>query len=552
MSEQNLPFIRKFHFKTENSYTVDLSKAVLSPSLIEPIFSAICSIGGGYKRHSLMNLMYGVRILLKVLGEDSRLRKGKILPYDSLERIREAVGKSDLHWRSKNMILHRCAAVLTWIHRNRNGSIAQNAILQVESFLDDGAKGRKKTHHSDEVMRRIMRACEEDIDKYWERFEQGQKLLEGKAKNKEEKQLATLLKKLTAIGNGLIPKQLDISANSLADQVWKAGGIEHLRTYIHLTAESFLPFYLHITAQLAGNSVSVFNISRECIISHEILQHSEMVTWAKGRSIHQSRAFDIRKKNAAPNLLRKLLMMTEPLVKHTPPQDANKIFLHCRGDTGSKQLSWATVHKRLATFIEEKGLPNFDPVDLRPSVGDLHAQIGGIHAAKKILNQKKVSTTERYLNRERVEEAQDKLIHKFQGVLASSAAELKKSLKESKGADGRRVTTFGFDCKDPLAGIAPGSRKGEKCNQFKNCSECTGAIVVLDDPLIIARLLQAHAHLEKWRAIANGQGWGKRFSSIYQDTFDIIDIELLPLVPVHTRPVARSMVKSLPPLPDLE
>lgn len=552
MTKSNSPFIKTFRFETANDYTVDLSQASFSATLKEAIFSAICSIGGGYRRKTLMTLMYGVNVLVKMMEDDTQLRTAKVFPGDILNRLREKAEEGNLHWRSKNVIVHRCAAVLTWIHRHRNKSIARNAVLTVESFTDDGTIGRKKTHHSDEVLRRIMRACEEEIDMYWERFQLGKKLLKGKFSNREEEPLAELLSTLTTIGNGFIPRQSDIAAHGLAYQAGKAGGIDYLRTFIHLTADSALPFYLHITAQLAGNALAVFDISRDCIINHEILENSEIVTWAKGRSKHQSRAFDKRKKNAAPNLLRKLFMMTESLVELAPPQDANKVFLHYYGATGSKQLSWATIHQRLETFIKKHKLPNFDPNDLRPSVGDLHAQVAGIHAAKKVLNQKKVTTTERYLNKERVEEAQDKLIWKFQGILVDSAQKLHSSNSERIATDGRRATTFGFDCKDPLAGIAPGSRKGEKCNQFKNCAECSGSIVVLDDPLIIAKLLQAHSHLTNWRSIANARGWGMRFIKIYQDTFDIIDREILPLVPMHTRPLAKSMVDSLPPLPDLE
>lgn len=248
MTKQNPSHVKLFRFATERNYKVDLSAATISGPVKEAIFSAVCSIGGGYRRASLENLMYGVRALVKAMEDDARLRKIKVIPSDMLEHMRHVTDKRELHWRSKNMILHRCAAVFTWIHRNRSHSIGKDPILTFETFADDGSTGRKKQHLGDKVLRRIMLECEEEIDTYWERFQLGKRLLEGKFDNKQEEKLATLLSTLTKIGNGFIPRQTVVSANSLAHQAALAGGIDHLRTYIHLTTESFLPFYIHITA----------------------------------------------------------------------------------------------------------------------------------------------------------------------------------------------------------------------------------------------------------------------------------------------------------------
>ncbi len=42
------------------------------------------------------------------------------------------------------------------------------------------------------------------------------------------------------------------------------------------------------------------------------------------------------------------------------------------------------------------------------------------------------------------------------------------------------VSMFGFDCKDPLAGIAPGTHRGELCSHFLGCFTCPNAIISPD------------------------------------------------------------------------
>ena len=59
---------------------------------------------------------------------------------------------------------------------------------------------------------------------------------------------------------------------------------------------------------------------------------------------------------------------------------------------------------------------------------------------------------------------------------------------------GKAVSMFGFDCKDPYSGIAPGSHAGDLCNYFLGCFTCPNAIVT-PDPASLARLLKARDHL---------------------------------------------------------
>jgi hypothetical protein len=50
----------------------------------------------------------------------------------------------------------------------------------------------------------------------------------------------------------------------------------------------------------------------------------------------------------------------------------------------------------------------------------------------------------------------------------------------------------------PMAGVAPGTRRGELCTNFMGCFTCPNAVIT-PDPSTVARLLQARDHLRGCR-----------------------------------------------------
>jgi hypothetical protein len=105
---------------------------------------------------------------------------------------------------------------------------------------------------------------------------------------------------------------------------------------------------------------------------------------------------------------------------------------------------------------------------------------------------------------------------------------------------------FGFDCKDPLAGVAPGTRQGELCANFLGCFTCPNAIITAD-AASLARLLQARDHL---RAAA-AQIHPARWEAVYAPLLRILEEDILTRFAASELAGATHHRASLPPLPEL-
>lgn len=105
---------------------------------------------------------------------------------------------------------------------------------------------------------------------------------------------------------------------------------------------------------------------------------------------------------------------------------------------------------------------------------------------------------------------------------------------------------FGFDCKDPLAGTAPGTRQGELCTNFMGCFTCPNAVIA-PEPLTVARLLQARGHLRAAAATLHPARW----QAFYAPQLRILEEDILPRFAERELAAAESLLSQLPPLPDL-
>jgi hypothetical protein len=111
---------------------------------------------------------------------------------------------------------------------------------------------------------------------------------------------------------------------------------------------------------------------------------------------------------------------------------------------------------------------------------------------------------------------------------------------------GRGVTLFGFDCKDPFAGIAPGTRQGDLCVNFMGCFTCPNAVIT-PDPMSLARLLQARDHLRAAAATL----YPARWEVLYAPQLRILEEDILPRFGSRELDAGQRLQAQLPPLPDL-
>jgi hypothetical protein len=105
---------------------------------------------------------------------------------------------------------------------------------------------------------------------------------------------------------------------------------------------------------------------------------------------------------------------------------------------------------------------------------------------------------------------------------------------------------FGFDCKDPFAGVAPSTQRGELCTNFMGCFTCPNAIIP-SDPGTVARLLQARDHLQAAAATLHPARW----EAVYAPQLRILEEDILPRFGALELAAGKPLLDRLPPLPDL-
>jgi hypothetical protein len=105
---------------------------------------------------------------------------------------------------------------------------------------------------------------------------------------------------------------------------------------------------------------------------------------------------------------------------------------------------------------------------------------------------------------------------------------------------------FGFSCRDPFSGIAPGTRKGELCTNFLGCLTCPNAILA-GDARTLARLLQARDHLKEAAQSLHPARW----AAIYAPQLRILEEDILTRFSAQQLSAAQALRSTLPSLPPL-
>jgi hypothetical protein len=111
---------------------------------------------------------------------------------------------------------------------------------------------------------------------------------------------------------------------------------------------------------------------------------------------------------------------------------------------------------------------------------------------------------------------------------------------------GPATTVFGFDCSDPLAGLAPGTHRGELCTHFLGCFTCPNAVIP-PNPATLARLLQAREHLQRAAETVHPARW----EALYAPPLRILEHDLLPRFAARELAAAEPLRACLPALPEL-
>lgn len=467
--------------------------------------------------------------------------------------------------------------LIEWTKRHHPSRLPQRIDFPFRVYSNRNAQPRRRL--PEEQLKAILRACYEDIDAAWERFELGQEILRcDTAPAGATAELHRLVRDLADISGGVMPTRLNLVAHRLnMSAIARHGGLRTLAGYLHLTSETLLPFYIALAIQTAANPQALMQFRRDCQRPHPLDEHRVIIDWDKARAGDkfkraQRRSFDRRRRYAAPNLVDKLLAMTAPLVAQSTLRDRERLFMLRSEKTLSvAPIALSTVTHGVRGFIARANeriaiwnraaperprelLPDFAAVLLRGSVATEHYQASGgdIVHVQQILNHASVLTTEAYVKGPRTEQLRRDIVARLQrlmvgwivGVADTSASRTSTVVSELAA---RATAPFGHDCLNPLAGTAPGTQAGQACHHLGGCLRCPGLVIPIDAPHL-ARILQAKEAFERSREQLDPQRW----ELLYAPSYRILVQDILPDFPDALQAPAAALAANLPHLPVLE
>ena len=417
-------------------------------------------------------------------------------------------------------------------------------------------------------LRAILKACERDISATRARRAEGDVARADPAYGEggdPASSLGALLGAIEARYAGIIPpwKALQRAGDrSILRGLKRFGGAQQIAPLLYPNANSILPYYLALLIHTAGNPDPIAALATDCLQPIPLLDDRKMIVWAKRRAgTMQRRSFSMGNPFEPPALVRELLAWTKALRRNLlPPSLGQRLMLFKSPQGANAWTSSLAKHVLRRDFLARHGLPAFSLASIRPSVlSAFYRASGDLRQVKALANHSQIGTTVRYVEGPEVE-AQHRtrvaaLQHTFIAYIERpSRSDGPRSLPTTTRAtsDSPRappqaaVSMFGFDCKDPFAGIAAESRRGELCTHFLGCFTCPNAVIHAD-ARTLARLLQARDHLRAAGAYVHPARW----QVIYRPPLQILEEDILPRFGAGELAAAESLRSTLPPLPEL-
>lgn len=529
-----------------------------------------------------------MQVFARFAKEDAQIRSARDLDTAMVGRYKawldRQVTRSGLPWsRSTRANQLSCLhQLINWVKRNEPQALPARIDFFHRAYPLRAAQPRPQLPAN--ALKDILRACYEEIDEAWARFLIGQRILAPAAKDAEEladldPELVRVIRGMSRVGSGVTSTQQIMKENGYSvTLVTRHGGLRELGGYLHLTLDKLVAFFVAITIQTAGNPDPLRRLRRDCQVPHPLDEHRVLIDWSKERAggvwrRAQRRSFDRRAKYAAPNLIDKVLAMTEPLRAQAHAKDRHLLFLvKSEKRRGVTEVSMSTLSHCVKQFIlranariaiwnvaaperRRERLPDFAAAFIRGSVATVHYEHSGgdLLEAQALLNHAHAHTTEGYVRGPQAQRLQTETIARLQKLMLAWIGD--SSAPEASGRDvpiralARATAPFGHDCLNPLAAgaHAPSTAKGTACPWFGGCLRCPGLVIPLD-AAHLARVLQAKGVLEDARSRLDAQRW----ALLYAPSYRVLVEEILPDFPAILYPHARALIATLPQLPSLE
>ena len=532
------------------------------------------------QRHCWMAL----RAFARFVAEDGHVLSADDLTTGMVGRYiawldRQVAEQTNKPWSkgSRANVLMQLHQMIDWTKRLHPSRLPVRINFPWRVWPNRNAEARARLSGDD--LKTILRACYEEIDEAWDRFEAGRTILATSGPvDGADPELCDLVRALARVNDGVLPSRtLAIRSQVNISAVNRHGGLRHLGGYLHLTGETVVAFFIAIAIQTAGNPDALRLITRDCQVAHPLDEHRIIVEWAKPRAgakvkRAQRRSFDRRRRHAAPNLIDRLLAMTAPLVSRVSRQDRNRLFLvKSEKKDAVTLIAEATLSHALKPFINRSNariaiwnkaaperarqlLPDFAAVLLRGSVATEYykASGGDIVATQDVLNHARADTTELYIKGPQTRRIQRETIARLQELMLGWIVGAKVNCENRAQRDrialaSNATVPFSHDCLNPVAGTAPESIAGRVCRHFGGCLRCPGLVIPINVEHM-ARILQAIGELERARERIDP----RRFELLYAPSLRILVDDILPDFPQTLRGDAEQRMLALALLPALE
>lgn len=453
--------------------------------------------------------------------------------------------------------------LLQWLARCRPGTIA-SIDFPFSAFPERDHDNQPHRKIAADQLQAILDACEADIARM--RSVREAAAAQRRVTDGSLDSLGGLLEHIDRHFGGIVPTASELrlpGQHRVEVALARFGGQRHVEPCLYPRSESLLPYYLAILVHTAGNPEPIVGLQRDCLQSVPLLDDRQVLVWRKGRTPHlQRRTFSSAAAFEPPALVREILQWNERLRPLAPAPLRDRVFLFkAKGRHAVTALTASIVKYGLERFCERHGLSAFCLASIRPSVlSAFYRTSGDLRQVRTVANHVRLATTVRYveapevqaLHRTRVAALQSAFVgHIGKPQTAGSTADAGLSAHARLNAPAtparaQAVSLFGFGCKDPLAGTAPGTRSGELCTNFMGCFTCPNAIIT-PDPATVARLLQARDHLRAAASTLHPARW----RAVYAPLLQILEEDILPRFAAQELVAAEPRVAQLVPLPEL-
>lgn len=472
--------------------------------------------------------------------------------------------------------------LLAWLQRHRRELTHPNLEFPFNPFPRKNAAACPRAALSRAELDVVLAACARDIESSWTTFCDGREALAKVDRASlaafglnrlDLDHLGVLLAVLHDRFGGLVPPQRAFVGRraghtSLWHAIQRRGGTGVVSRYLHADPGMLIPYMIAIAAQTFANPEALRHMRRDCMSEHLMLEGRVVVSWSKGRASRVQRRSFLRDRTlSVPNLIDRVLALTEVLVPHASEADRDRLFL-CGEVMATRRVTLipdylVSVHVR--RFVKRHGLCGADGRPLKLNLAALratgltlaHETLGyDLLKTQALANHASPDTTRHYIERPSIRAAQEVELARLQGRFVSwvrgdpEVVARKLGVSADTATDialGRNATAGGFTCANPLAGIGPGQRPGRLCTAWLGCFTCPNAVIPLEAETL-ARLLQTRVALTDSRATMSAERW----RVLYAPKLEILERDLLPRFPAELIDTVAQMMSGLAPLPPIE